>query len=153
MLGVDPEARGAIVAEPAFQVDLVPHVERGLREVPRDPQLGLVVDRRELARRVGERVRLGRQERVAHAAELPPKIAIHPRPEASFVHAMPAHLRAMDRAEASADLVGMKWVAGYATNTRFAFIEELEVWATLLDELSRTVVARPDRARVWPTPA
>ena len=47
------------------------------------------------------------------AAELPPKIAIHPRPEASFVHAMPAHLRGTD----TADLVGMKWVAGYATNT------------------------------------
>jgi ornithine cyclodeaminase/alanine dehydrogenase-like protein (mu-crystallin family) len=48
------------------------------------------------------------------AAELPPKIAIHPRPEASFVHAMPSHLRGD---EAGADLVGMKWVAGYATNT------------------------------------
>jgi ornithine cyclodeaminase/alanine dehydrogenase-like protein (mu-crystallin family) len=48
-------------------------------------------------------------------AELPPKIAIHPRPESSFVHAMPAHLRgpAEDGRE---DLVGMKWVAGYATN-------------------------------------
>lgn len=49
------------------------------------------------------------------AAELPPKIAIHPRPEASFVHAMPAHLRAADTG--TGDLVGMKWVAGYATNT------------------------------------
>src|SRR5689334_16935858 len=48
------------------------------------------------------------------AAQLPPKIAIHPRPEASFVHAMPAHLRAGD---VEADLVGMKWVSGYATNT------------------------------------
>ena len=48
------------------------------------------------------------------ASELPPKIAIHPRPEASFVHAMPSHLRGED---ASGDLVGMKWVAGYATNT------------------------------------
>jgi ornithine cyclodeaminase/alanine dehydrogenase-like protein (mu-crystallin family) len=48
------------------------------------------------------------------AAELPPKIAIHPRPEASFVHAMPSHLRGDTPA---GDLVGMKWVAGYATNT------------------------------------
>ncbi|HXI45888.1 MAG TPA: hypothetical protein VNH13_06265 [Candidatus Acidoferrales bacterium] len=47
------------------------------------------------------------------ASQLPPKIAIHPRAEASFVHAMPAHLRSDD---ASGDLVGMKWVAGYATN-------------------------------------
>lgn len=48
-------------------------------------------------------------------AELPPKIAIHPRPEGSFVHAMPAHLRGPE-ADGGADLVGMKWVAGYATN-------------------------------------
>src|SRR3954453_15533998 len=48
------------------------------------------------------------------AAQLPPKIAIHPRPDGAFVHAMPAHLRA---AALDDDLVGMKWVAGYATNT------------------------------------
>ncbi len=48
------------------------------------------------------------------ASQLPPKIAIHPRPEAAFVHAMPAHLRADDMTR---DLVGMTWVAGYATNT------------------------------------
>jgi alanine dehydrogenase len=48
------------------------------------------------------------------ASQLPPKIAIHPRPDAAFVHAMPAHLRGED---ATGDLVGMKWVAGYATNT------------------------------------
>jgi ornithine cyclodeaminase/alanine dehydrogenase len=47
------------------------------------------------------------------ASELPPKIAIHPRPADSFVHAMPAHLRGDSVAD---DLVGMKWVAGYATN-------------------------------------
>jgi ornithine cyclodeaminase/alanine dehydrogenase-like protein (mu-crystallin family) len=47
-------------------------------------------------------------------AELPPKIAIHPRPSASFVHAMPAIYRG---ASVTDDLVGMKWVAGYATNS------------------------------------
>jgi ornithine cyclodeaminase/alanine dehydrogenase len=47
------------------------------------------------------------------ASQLPPKIAIHPRPAASFVHAMPAHLRSDG---AVGDLVGMKWVAGYASN-------------------------------------
>ncbi len=59
------------------------------------------------------------------ASELPPKIAIHPRPAGSFGHAMPAHLRAAgaddptgDAAtDAANDLVGMKWVAGYPTNT------------------------------------
>jgi ornithine cyclodeaminase/alanine dehydrogenase-like protein (mu-crystallin family) len=48
-------------------------------------------------------------------AELPPKIAIHPRPEGSFVHAMPAHLRGAE-ASGRRDLVGMKWVAGFGTN-------------------------------------
>jgi ornithine cyclodeaminase/alanine dehydrogenase len=48
-------------------------------------------------------------------ADLPPKIAIHPRPAGSFVHAMPAHLRGHDPQGAD-DLVGMKWVAGFATN-------------------------------------
>ncbi len=47
------------------------------------------------------------------ASELPPKIGIHPRPTGSFVHAMPAHLRADS---AKSDLVGMKWVAGFPTN-------------------------------------
>jgi ornithine cyclodeaminase/alanine dehydrogenase len=48
-------------------------------------------------------------------AELPPKIGIHPRPAGSFVHAMPAYLRGPDP-DGRDDLVGMKWVAGFATN-------------------------------------
>jgi ornithine cyclodeaminase/alanine dehydrogenase-like protein (mu-crystallin family) len=48
-------------------------------------------------------------------AELPPKIGIHPRPAGSFVHAMPAYLRGADQ-DGRDDLVGMKWVAGFATN-------------------------------------
>jgi alanine dehydrogenase len=72
-----------------------------------------------------ERIRLAEVTMTAFArpgaAELPPKIAIHPRPQASFVHAMPAHLRAEEGGAADGagegDLVGMKWVAGYATNT------------------------------------
>jgi len=51
----------------------------------------------------------------AGASELPAKIGIHPRPQSSFAHAMPAHLRGQD---VTGDLVGMKWVAGYPTNTR-----------------------------------
>lgn len=47
------------------------------------------------------------------ASELPAKIAIHPRPTDSFVHAMPAHLRTDTVGD---DLVGMKWVAGFSTN-------------------------------------
>jgi ornithine cyclodeaminase/alanine dehydrogenase-like protein (mu-crystallin family) len=64
-----------------------------------------------------ERLRLAEQTMTAlarpGASELPPKIAIHPRPADSFVHAMPAHLRAGSPDD---DLVGMKWVAGFATN-------------------------------------
>ena len=52
---------------------------------------------------------------LAAGAELPPKIGIHPRPEGSFVHAMPAHLRGPDP-NGLDDLIGMKWVAGFATN-------------------------------------
>jgi ornithine cyclodeaminase/alanine dehydrogenase-like protein (mu-crystallin family) len=46
-------------------------------------------------------------------AELPPKIAVHPRQEGSFAHAMPAHLRA---ATAAGDLLGIKWIAGFGSN-------------------------------------
>ena len=48
-------------------------------------------------------------------AEVPPKIGIHPRPLDSFAHAMPAHLRGSDPSGRD-DLVGLKWVAGFATN-------------------------------------
>lgn len=64
-----------------------------------------------------ERLALAERTMVALATpggfEMPPKIAIHPRPDAAFVHAMPAMLRGADL---FGDLVGMKWVAGYATN-------------------------------------
>jgi ornithine cyclodeaminase/alanine dehydrogenase-like protein (mu-crystallin family) len=49
------------------------------------------------------------------AAELPPKIGVHPRPEGSFAHAMPAHLRSADGGAAD-DLLGIKWVAGFGAN-------------------------------------
>jgi ornithine cyclodeaminase/alanine dehydrogenase-like protein (mu-crystallin family) len=46
-------------------------------------------------------------------AELPAKIGVHPRPEGSFAHAMPALLRpAAATATTSDDLLGMKWVTG-----------------------------------------
>lgn len=66
---------------------------------------------------VEERLRLAELTMTAlarpGASELPVKIGIHPRPETSFAHAMPAHLRADTPA---GDLVGMKWVAGFASN-------------------------------------
>jgi len=54
-------------------------------------------------------------------AELPPTIGVHPRPSDSFAHAMPAHLRGHDPGDAArvapADALGMKWVAGFPTNS------------------------------------
>jgi len=63
--------------------------------------------------------RLALAERTMRAlvadAELPPKIGVHPRPTASFGHAMPAYLRGT-AADGSADLLGMKWVVGFPAN-------------------------------------
>lgn len=67
---------------------------------------------------VGERLRLAERTMVALAdgsAELPPKIGVHPRPDGSFAHAMPAHLRVAD-GTGSRDLLGMKWIAGVPAN-------------------------------------
>ena len=44
----------------------------------------------------------------AGEVELPPKIGIHPRPNA-FIHAMPAYLR-------HEDVAALKWIAGYRSN-------------------------------------
>lgn len=67
---------------------------------------------------IDERLRLAELTMTALArpgvGELPPKIAVHPRPEGSFAHAMPAHLRAD---AAGDDLLGIKWIAGFAQNS------------------------------------
>jgi ornithine cyclodeaminase/alanine dehydrogenase-like protein (mu-crystallin family) len=66
--------------------------------------------------------RLGLAERTMTAlaspgmADLPPKIGVHPRPDGSFGHAMPAHLRAAGE-DGSGDLAGMKWVMGFPSNS------------------------------------
>ena len=64
-----------------------------------------------------ERLRLAELTMTAlvRDAELPPKIAVHPRPEGSFIHAMPAYLRGA-HADGRDDRVGMKWVAGFGGN-------------------------------------
>lgn len=66
---------------------------------------------------ISDRLDLAERTMVALAtpdgSELPSKIAIHPRPATSFVHAMPAMLRGADL---FGDLIGMKWVAGFDTN-------------------------------------
>jgi ornithine cyclodeaminase/alanine dehydrogenase-like protein (mu-crystallin family) len=52
---------------------------------------------------------------LAGGAELPSKIGVHPRPAASFAHAMPALLPGA-AADGSADRLGMKWVSGNPAN-------------------------------------
>ncbi|TMQ14333.1 MAG: hypothetical protein E6J91_15635 [Deltaproteobacteria bacterium] len=66
---------------------------------------------------LAERLRLAELTMTAlvHDAELPPKIGVHPRPEGSFAHAMPAHLRGVDP-EGADDLLGLKWIAGFPAN-------------------------------------
>jgi hypothetical protein len=56
--------------------------------------------------------------RLVADAELPPKIGVHPRPDGSFAHAMPA--RCVRRADATTgdDLLGMKWVDGLSGQPR-----------------------------------
>jgi ornithine cyclodeaminase/alanine dehydrogenase-like protein (mu-crystallin family) len=64
-----------------------------------------------------ERLRLAELTMVALVAdaELPPKVAVHPRAEGSFGHAMPAALRGAS-ATGTDDLLGMKWIAGFPGN-------------------------------------
>jgi ornithine cyclodeaminase/alanine dehydrogenase len=64
-----------------------------------------------------ERLRLAERTMVGlvNGGELPPKIGVHPRPEGSFAHAMPAALRGADEA-GSEDLLGIKWIAGFPGN-------------------------------------
>ena len=53
---------------------------------------------------------------LAGPAELPAKIAVHPRPDGSFGHAMPAFLPG-GAPDGSADRLGMKWVLGFGANS------------------------------------
>ena len=68
---------------------------------------------------VAERLSLAERTMTALVAdaELPPKIGVHPRPDGSFAHAMPAALRpATGGPGTDADMLGIKWVAGFPDN-------------------------------------
>ena len=52
---------------------------------------------------------------LAGPADLPAKVAVHPRTDGSFGHAMPAFLPGAS-ADPSADRLGMKWVLGFPPN-------------------------------------
>lgn len=64
---------------------------------------------------VADRLALAERTMVALVAdaELPSKIGVHPRPEGSFAHAMPALLRSADDAP---EMLGLKWVTGFPDN-------------------------------------
>ena len=66
---------------------------------------------------VAERLALAERTMTALVAdaELPPKIGVHPRPDGSFAHAMPALLRGASP-DGADDLLGIKWVAGFPPN-------------------------------------
>ncbi len=66
---------------------------------------------------VAERVALAERTMTALVADadLPPKIGVHPRPEGSFAHAMPALLRGAP-SDGSGDRLGIKWVTGSPEN-------------------------------------
>ncbi len=77
---------------------------------------------------IAERLALAERTMTALVAdaELPAKIGVHPRPEGSFAHAMPALLRhagarapgtdAAGSASTADDLLGIKWVTGFGEN-------------------------------------
>jgi ornithine cyclodeaminase/alanine dehydrogenase-like protein (mu-crystallin family) len=85
---------------------------------------------------LAERLRLAERTMTAlvRDAELPPKVAVHPRPEGSFAHVMPAQLRGADSAGAD-DLLGMKWIAGFPAN-RQRSLPALHGLVILVDPLS-----------------
>jgi ornithine cyclodeaminase/alanine dehydrogenase len=66
---------------------------------------------------VADRLELAERTMIALVADadLPPKVAVHPRPSGSFAHAMPAALRPGDPSRGD-DLLGIKWVTGFPDN-------------------------------------
>ena len=66
---------------------------------------------------IEERLRLAEATMVGLAgeAQLPPKLAVHPRPTDAFAHAMPAFMPGADPTGAD-DLLGIKWVVGFPGN-------------------------------------
>ncbi len=65
---------------------------------------------------IEERLRLAERTMVAldRAAELPPKIGVHPAETSSFAHAMPALMRGSSLDDE--ELLGVKWVTGFPGN-------------------------------------
>jgi ornithine cyclodeaminase/alanine dehydrogenase-like protein (mu-crystallin family) len=97
---------------------------------------------------VAEQLELARRTMIALVADadLPPKIAVHPRPEASFGHAMPAYLRG-PQANGAGDLLGIKWVLGFPAN-RSAGLPSIVATVLLNDPLTGMPRAALDGAPI-----
>jgi ornithine cyclodeaminase/alanine dehydrogenase len=95
-----------------------------------------------------ERLRLAERTMVAlvRDSELPPKIGVHPRPEGSFAHAMPAYLRG-PAGDGSDDLLGMKWIGGFPAN-RARGLPALHGLVLLVDPTSGVPMAILDAAPI-----
>jgi ornithine cyclodeaminase/alanine dehydrogenase-like protein (mu-crystallin family) len=67
---------------------------------------------------IGDRLDLAQRTMTALVADadLPPKIGVHPRPDGSFGHAMPAALKPAASSDTGDDLLGIKWVTGFPGN-------------------------------------
>ena len=118
--------RGMVPADGAGHTLLVGRRAPSKRSVPsprlasmQEPVLYLSADDVKAAMPpVAERLELAERTMTALVAdaELPPKIAVHPRPPGSFAHAMPAALRPAGVPDGSGDLLGIKWVTGFPEN-------------------------------------
>jgi ornithine cyclodeaminase/alanine dehydrogenase-like protein (mu-crystallin family) len=97
---------------------------------------------------IREQLELARRTMIALVADadLPPKIAVHPRPEGSFGHAMPAWLRG-PRSDGTEDLLGIKWVLGFPEN-RAAGLPAIAATVLLNDPLTGEALAVLDGAPI-----
>jgi alanine dehydrogenase len=83
---------------------------------------------------------------LAGDADLPPKIGVHPGPDGSFAHAMPAWLRGSGPGRAG-DLLGMKWVTGFPDN-RLLSISAIAATVLLSDAVTGQPRAIMDAAGI-----
>ncbi len=97
---------------------------------------------------IREQLALARRTMIALVADadLPPKIAVHPRAEGSFAHAMPAWLRG-SQGDGSGDLLGIKWVLGFPDN-RAAGLPAIVATVLLNDPLTGLPRAALDGAPI-----
>lgn len=83
---------------------------------------------------------------LGEAAELPPKIGVHPRQPGSLAQAMPALLRG-EAPDGSEDLIGAKWIAGFPANPAIG-LPAYHAMVLLNDPLTGELLAVMDAATI-----